>query len=159
MLLDILVIVFLLGIALALLLIEIFLLPGITVAGLGGLLFATGGIIYAYTEVSVLIGNISLVISLGLFGGAFIWLMRSKTLDKYALQTNIVGRITSNKELNIHVGDEGIAISRLNPMGKIKVNGVIAEGTSTGEFIPEGTTIHVIKVTAGAILVEIKKTA
>ena len=43
------IIALLMVIAIALLLLEIFMLPGITVAGIGGLLFAAGGLIYAYS--------------------------------------------------------------------------------------------------------------
>ena len=53
----------LMGIAIGLLLLEIFLLPGITVAGVGGALFALGGLFYAYS-VSSLVGNLTLGISI-----------------------------------------------------------------------------------------------
>lgn len=154
MLIDIAIITLLLSLALLLLFVEIFFLPGITVAGLGGLLCAAGGIIYAYTEVGIVSGNIALGIALLSFSLLFYWLMRSRTIDKYSLQTNIDGKVTSNDELNIQVNDEGVTLSRLNPMGKIKVNGIITEGTSITGFINEATVIRVIKVTAGAVLVE-----
>jgi membrane-bound ClpP family serine protease len=154
MLIDVAIIVLLLSLALVLLLVEIFLLPGITIAGLGGLLCATGGVVYAYAEVGVVTGNISLGIALIVFSSLFYWLMRSNTIDKYALQTNIDGKVSSNKDLNIQSGDEGVTLSRLNPMGKIKVNGTITEGTSITGFISEATVIRVVSVSAGAVLVE-----
>ena len=45
MILDIAIVAFLLVVAIVLLLLEIFLLPGITVAGIGGFLFAAGGVV------------------------------------------------------------------------------------------------------------------
>ena len=154
MLMDIAIITLLLSLALLLLFVEIFFLPGVTVAGLGGLLCATGGIVYAYSEVSATAGHVALGIALASFSLLFYWLMRSKTIDKYSLQTNIDGKIISNDDLNIQVNDEGITLSRLNPMGKIKVNGIITEGTSITGFVSEATVIRVVQVTAGAVLVE-----
>ena len=49
MLLDIAIIVFLMVAAILLILAEIFLLPGITLAGIGGAIFAIGGVVFAYT--------------------------------------------------------------------------------------------------------------
>lgn len=46
---EITIIVFLMLVAIVLILLEIFLLPGITIAGVGGFLFAASGVIYAYT--------------------------------------------------------------------------------------------------------------
>ena len=151
---DITIITLLLSLALLLLFVEIFFLPGVTVAGLGGLLCTTGGIVYAYSEVSATAGHVALGIALASFSLLFYWLMRSKTIDKYSLQTNIDGKIISNDDLNIQVNDEGITLSRLNPMGKIKVNGIITEGTSITGFVSEATVIRVVQVTAGAVLVE-----
>ena len=47
MLLDIAIIVFLMVAAILLILAEIFLLPGITLAGIGGAIFAIGGVVLA----------------------------------------------------------------------------------------------------------------
>ena len=75
----------LMGIAIGLLLLEIFLLPGITVAGIGGALFALGGLVYAYS-ISVLVGNMTLGISIIVFAMIFAWLLRSKSFNRVALK-------------------------------------------------------------------------
>lgn len=157
MILDILIIVFLIGLAITLILLEIFLLPGITVAGIGGVIFAIGGIAYAYAQVGTLTGNITLAISLVTFGSAFIWFIRSKALDKLALKTDIEGNVSSGTVLNIHIGDEGITLSRLNPVGKIKVNGSVMEGRSPDEFIPEETPIVITEINSTYVTVQLKQ--
>lgn len=156
MLLDIGIIAFLLGLAIVLILLEIFLLPGITIAGIGGFIFAAGGIAYAYGQVGVVTGNITLLVSILVFAIAFFWLFRSKTLDRISLKTNVDGKITSNNDLNIHASDEGVTLSRLNPMGKIRVNGTTVEARSMGDFINENTPVIILKVEAGSILVKEK---
>ena len=105
------IIALLMVIAIALLLLEIFMLPGITVAGIGGLLFAAGGLIYAYS-VSTCVGHVTLGASLVAFAAAFAWLMRSKSFSRVALNTDIDSRLTSSRELGIVPGDEGVTRSR-----------------------------------------------
>ena len=63
MIFETLIIAFLMIVAIVLILLEIFMLPGITVAGVGGFLFAAGGLFYAYS-VSTPVGNVTLAISL-----------------------------------------------------------------------------------------------
>ena len=62
MIFEMLIIAFLMVVAIVLILLEIFMLPGITVAGVGGFLFAAGGLFYAYS-VSTPIGNVTLAVS------------------------------------------------------------------------------------------------
>ena len=62
MIFEMLIIAFLMVVAIVLILLEIFMLPGITVAGVGGFLFAAGGLFYAYS-VSTPIGNVTLLVS------------------------------------------------------------------------------------------------
>ncbi|MDD2437121.1 MAG: NfeD family protein [Massilibacteroides sp.] len=153
MLFNTLIIAFLIIVAILLLLLEIFLLPGITVAGVGGFVFAVGGIIYAYT-VGQTIGNITLISSVLTFGIAFFWLLRSKSFNRVALNTNIDSRLTSSRELGIETGDEGITLSRLAPIGKALIKGITVEAKSTGEFINEETPIKVVRVDGYNVLVE-----
>lgn len=152
MILDIAVIVFLMGISIGLILLEVFLLPGITVAGIGGALFATGGIIYAYS-VSRLTGHVALISSLVAFGVAFAWLLRAKSFSKVALHTDIDSRVTSARELDIHPGDEGRTLSRLAPVGKASFHDITVEAKSTGDFIDENTPVRVIRVDGSNVLV------
>ena len=62
MIFEMLIIAFLMVVAIVLILLEIFMLPGIPVAGVGGFLFAAGGLFYAYS-VSTPIGNVTLAVS------------------------------------------------------------------------------------------------
>lgn len=142
---DIVIIVFLMGLAIALVLAEIFLLPGITLAGIGGGLFAVGGVIYAYT-VSTMAGNITLIASAILFAVIFFWLLRSNSFKRVALHTDVDSKLTSSRELGIEPGDEGITLSRLAPIGKASIKGITVEAKSREEFIDEQTPVVVIRV-------------
>ncbi|MDD4515452.1 NfeD family protein [Massilibacteroides sp.] len=153
MVLDILIIAFLIIVAILLLLLEIFLLPGITIAGFGGAIFAIGGVIYAYT-VGQTIGHITLVSSIVLFGGSFFWLLRSKSFSRVALKTDVDSKLVSSRELGLMPGDEGVTLSRLAPIGKALINNITVEAKSTGEFINEGTPVKVVRVDGYNVIVE-----
>ncbi|MDH6305858.1 membrane-bound ClpP family serine protease [Parabacteroides sp. PF5-5] len=155
MILDIVIIIFLMALAIFLILLEIFLLPGITIAGIGGALFAIGGVIYAYT-ISPFAGHITLLGSVIGFVITFFWLLRAKSFNKVALNTDVDSKLTSSRELGIEVGDEGISLSRLAPIGKARIKDITVEAKSTGEFIDEETPIVVVRVDGYNVLVTTK---
>ena len=152
---DILIIVFVMVAAIALLIVEIFLLPGITIAGVAGALFAVGGLIYAYT-INMTIGNITLGSSIIIFGGMFLWLMRSNSFHRVALKTNIESAVESPRDLDLHVGDEGVTLSRLAPIGKARFQHITIEAKSTNEFIDEHTPVVIVRIDGYNVIVEKK---
>lgn len=137
-----------------LILAEIFLLPGFTIAGVGGFLFSIGGIFYAYSHLGVTGGTITLVTSLLVFAIVFFRLIRSNALDKIALKTNINSTVETSDMSQIHIGDTGTTLSRLNPVGKVKVNNITVEAKSLGDFIDEDTIVEVVKVNVNQVIVK-----
>lgn len=150
---EITIIVFLMLVAIVLILLEIFLLPGITIAGVGGFLFAASGVIYAYT-VGETAGHITLFLSLVTFGGAFVWLLRSRSFNRVALKTNVDSKLISSRDLGIKPGDAGITLSRLAPIGKARFNGITVEAKSMDELIDENTPVEVVRVDGYNVLVK-----
>ncbi|MGV8963323.1 MAG: NfeD family protein [Candidatus Saccharimonadaceae bacterium] len=149
-------IVILLGIIF--LLAEIFLLPGITISGIAGLIFLVGGIVYAYMYMGSWAGNITMVVSVFLLMASFLYFIKSKSLKRIALTTNIDATVDMSDLKKINVGDIGFTQSRLNPMGKVTINGVTVEAKSMdGEMIDEDTEVEVFKVDWANIIVSIKK--
>ncbi len=131
---------------------EIFLFPGITIAGIGGVLFAGGGLYYAYS-LSPMIGHITLIASAILFVIGMVWFMRSRSLNKLALHTNVDSRLESSQDLGIQVGDEGQSLSRLAPIGKARFGDKTVEAQSEVGFIDENTPVKVVRVTGYNVVV------
>ncbi|MCE5178156.1 MAG: hypothetical protein LLF81_03290 [Porphyromonadaceae bacterium] len=157
MTLDLIIVIALLVLGVLFMLIEIFLLPGISIAGIAGAIFLIGGIAYAYLFLGSTAGNVSLIASGATLGGVFVWLLRSKSLRKISLNTNIESTVDNTNLQKMAVGTTGIAVSRLNPIGKVMVNGIVAEGKSVdGEFIDEDTEIEIVKVETYNVLVRRK---
>lgn len=137
-----------------LLLIEFFLLPGISIAGVGGAIFMVGGIIYSYIYLGPAAGNITLALSLILLAASFVWLLKSKSLRKIALTADIHETVDNSDLKRLQPGDTGVTVSRLNPIGKVMINDVTVEGKSfDGEFIDEDVEIEVVKVETYNVLV------
>lgn len=148
------IVIILLVIAIIFLLLEIFLLPGISIAGIAGVLSLISAIIYAYVAIGSTAGHLTLVGGLLFLGVAVWWFMKSKILDKMSLKTDIDGKIEPLKDMIINIGDEGIALSRLAPMGKVKINNHVVEAKINDDFINEGEKIVVVKINSTNILVD-----
>ena len=126
--------------AVILIIAEVFLLPGITIAGIAGALFAIGGVAYAYT-IDITTGNITLGSSIVVFCGLFLWLLRSNSFSRVSLKTEIESTLMSPRDMPMRVGDVGITLSRLAPIGKARFRDNIVEAKSMGEFIDENTYV------------------
>ena len=151
---DIIIVSLVILLGIVFLLAEIFLLPGLTVSGIAGFIFLAGGIAYAYMYMGTRAGNFTLVISTFLLLGSFLYFIKSKSLRRIALTTNIDAKVDNSDLLKINKGDIGITQSRLNPIGKVFINDLTVEAKSIdGEMIDEDTEVEVIKVDLSNILV------
>ena len=151
---DIIIVALVILLGIIFLLVEIFLIPGITVSGIAGVVFIAGGIIYAYKYMGASAGHFTLLIAVFLIMGSFLFLVKSKSLKRIALNTNIDATVDTSDLKKIHPGDTGITVSRLNPIWKVYINELTVEAKSIdGEMIDEETEVKVIKVEWSNILV------
>lgn len=150
---DVTIVLLLLFLSAVFFLVELFFLPGISVAGVAALLFAGAAVFYAYT-ISPVAGHLTLAGSF-VVAGLGVWLfIRSKTLERISLKTDIDSRIEPLKDMDIRVGDKGITASRLAPMGQVKIAGRTVEAKTNDDFIDEGQTVVVLEVKNTNIVVE-----
>ncbi len=135
---------------------EVFLIPGLSLAGIasaGCLVFVN---YYAFAHLGVAGGFITLLISVAAYLLIFFWFIRSKSIDKLALQKDIDSTVGTPEQSAVKVGDEGIAITRLALIGNAEINGNIIEVKSAGGFIDERTPIVVDRIQEGIIMVRPK---
>ena len=151
---DILIIASLIIAGLTLFIIEVFLLPGISIAGIISAVCLLYANYYAFDTMGTLPGCITLAISAIGIIAITIWFMRSKTVDKLSLKKTIDYKPEPLKGLNLKAGDEGIALTRLALIGNAEFNGNIIEVRSTGDFIDEKSRIRVNRIRNGIVLVE-----
>lgn len=150
---SILVILLLIFLGIVLLLIEFTILPGITIAGIGGVLLFGYSIYMAFTTYGPLAGFLTLAFVVIVAPLMVVWLFQGKTGKKLVLSTTITG-VANQVDEKVKVGDIGVTIGRLAPMGKIRVNGEVVEVKSTGAFIDPGESVRIIEIEKSQITVE-----
>ncbi|RUT78534.1 NfeD family protein [Ancylomarina longa] len=148
------IIVLLIVFGIVLLLLEFLVIPGITLAALAGILMIGGGIYLSYEHYGNLIGNITVLSTLILSVSILALALKSKTWNRIKLQTEVDSKITKDEVDDIVIGDQGLSVSRLAPMGKIKVNKKILEAKSTGVYIDEKTKVEVVGIIDKIIIVK-----
>lgn len=150
----ILAIILLILVGVALLVAEFFVFVGSVIAGLAGFVLTAMGVFLAYKTYGSSVGNYALIGAVVLFLIAVYFSLRSKTWKKIALHSEVDGKVNTIDEHEIKVGDKGVTVSKVAPMGKVRVNDVVVEAKSTGIYIEENTDIEVIKVYGSNILVK-----
>ena len=153
---DVGIIAGLLIIGVILFLVEIFLIPGISVAGIGGIVAIIAAIVYAYVKIGLWAGHFTLVAAVLMILLALFITFRTNAIDNVSLKTEIDSKVNAIQELNVSPGDRGITISRLAPMGKVEVNGNILEAKSEDGLIEEEQQVEVVKVLSNNIIVKLK---
>ena len=138
------------------LLLEVLVVPGTTVVGFIGAGMMIGGIYLSYDVYGPQIGTYTLVSSVILSVIAIGLALRSGTWKKIMLNTEVDGKINSVDSQKVYSGDEGLTITRLNPMGKALIKEEYYEVTSKDNLISENQEIVVIKVDGNKIIVKQK---
>ena len=151
------VVIILIALGILLLIIELLIIPGITIAGIGGVILLITGIYFAYKNQGTEVGNYILLGSVVIGLTAAMYSLRTKTWKNVGLNSNIDSKVEAFDKAKINVGDHGKTVTRLAPIGKAMVNDVICEAKSHAEFIDENTDIEVIKINNNQIIVKSKK--
>ena len=69
------------------------------------------------------------------------------------LSETLTDGLNDENELELHVGDEGVSVSSLRPIGKASFNDEEMEVRSLGEFIEEKQPIKIIEIDNKKIVV------
>jgi len=151
---NILIILFLIFLGVVLLLIEFTILPGITIAGVGGFLLFAYAIYLAFTSYGTLAGFLTLGFVMIVAPTMVVFLFRGKAGKRMVLGAVINGVANEHNPEKVKIGDMGITIGRLAPMGKIKVNNEVVEVKSTGNFVDPGVEVRIVQIDKSLITVE-----
>jgi membrane-bound ClpP family serine protease len=152
---SILTIILIISLGFILFLIEFLVIPGISVAGVAAFLLVAGGVILGYVFHGAATGNIILIITaVGMFA-LLIGVLKLKTWTKVGLKSTIDGRVgVIGDELS--VGDEGITVSKLSPIGKAVFKEKTYEVTSDGSYLDANKEIIVIRIAGNKIYIKTK---
>lgn len=147
-------IILLIFLGLLLLLIEFAVIPGVTIAGIGGFALLGLSVYIAFAEYGTGIGFLTLTFVLVASPLLIVYFFKSKSGKKMVLESLIDGKVETINNEKVHTGDTGKTIGRLAPSGKVKINGEVMEAQSVSGYVDHNTEIRVVKILTNKVIVE-----
>lgn len=144
----------LLLIGLALIVLEVIFVPGTTLVGIIGVIFAGAGVIISYryygsdTGLYILLGTATVT------AVALYFSFRSDAWSRFANKSAIKGKVNEGMTASLKLGDEGVAVSSLKPMGTVKFEAGRFEVKTLGDYVNVGTTVKIVHIEASQIIVK-----
>ena len=149
------VIIILIVLGILLFVIEFLLVPGVTVAGIGGLVLTVFGVYKAFNDFGSAVGAWVLIGTILLSVFVIAMSLRARTWNRLMLKTDIKGTVDKDlTEDQVRTGDLGTALTRLAPMGKILVNDLVREAKSTEGYVDEHSKIEIVSIKGTRISVK-----
>lgn len=139
-------------IGLVLMLAEILVVPGVGVAGVLGLLSMGGSCYYAFHEFGNTTGGLVTGLNGVLLLVLLIFVLRAKTWKRFTLNTNIDSKAVSQEDV-LSVGDRGKTVTRLAPMGAVRVGDNVLEVKALEGMIDPGVEVEVVLIEDNRIYV------
>jgi membrane-bound ClpP family serine protease len=144
----------LIAVGLILIIVEILFIPGTTIVGLLGFLFAVAGIFFSYKNYGSEIGFYVLFGTAMVSAVTLYFSFRTGAWKRFSLKNSLDSKVNEGLTRELEVGAIGKAISALRPMGSVEFNGKIFEVKSNGEYFNPGTMVKIVKIQLNDILVE-----
>lgn len=139
-------------IGLLLLFAEILLIPGVGIAGILGLVSLGGSCIYAFNQLGSTVGAIVTAVNVALVVGLSIYVLRAKTWKRLSLDTNIDSKAVA--DTGLAVGDRGVTVSRLAPMGSVRFDTELVEVKALEGFVDPEVEVEIVLMEDGKIYVK-----
>ena len=139
-----------------LILIEIFLIPGITLAGIGGGVAILGGVVYAYKYLGLTEAAWCLGASLVLGALLLRFVIKTGSWRRMVLDTKESGEEgfrSTRFELEALVGKEGVSVTPLRPSGTATIEGERINVVTEGGFVERNSKIVVVEVEGNRVVV------
>ncbi len=137
-----------------LIILEIVFIPGTTVVGFMGGAMTIVATVKAYLQYEAYIGHIFFVSTVASLGLILFLCLHFQVWQKFAITSSSEGKAIEDLDLEVSIGDKGISLSDLRPMGKAELNNKNYEVQTRGEYCPHSTAIVVVEVTHHKIIVQ-----
>ena len=140
---------------LVLMFIEIMLIPGVGVAGILGVASMAASSVYAFVEVGATTGYVVTGINAVLLILLMVLALRAKTWERFSLKTRIEAKAIV-PESSLSIGDRGIAMTRLAPMGSVRFGDKVLEVTAYDSLVDAGQEVEVVFIDDNKVFVAVK---
>jgi len=148
------IILALLLIGLALIVIEVVFVPGTTIVGIIGVIFAGTGIIFSYRYFGSDIGLYILLGTSALTAVALYYSFRTEAWSRFANKSTMKGKVNEGITASLKVGDEGVSLSTLKPMGTVNFASGQFEVKTLGDYVDVGTKVKIVHIEPSQIIVK-----
>ena len=132
---------------------EMLFLPGVTLGAILSMACYGGAIYIGFadfgTTVGVIVVGVVALISLV----TAILSLRAKTWRRLSLNQQIDSVSVDDPQSEVNIGDKGVAVSRIAPMGKVNIAGKSYEAKSADVFIDQREAVEVIGFENSAVVV------
>jgi membrane-bound ClpP family serine protease len=132
---------------------EVLFVPGGVLGAIGGIVLLYG-IYLPYSVGETTGGHITLFTTLVLLTISLFMAIRSQTWKKIQLDKVIDSNVKNKDTETLKIGDQGVATSRLNPMGTVRFDNKYVEVTTFDTFTNEGEDVEIIKIEKNKIIVK-----
>lgn len=136
-----------------LVLVEIFITPGIVVGIIGGVMI-TLGVYFAYRDFGDVYGHTALLSTLAVLSVTIFLAFRNGAWNRFAMKEVIDGKANNIHTLKVEVGDVGVTLSALRPAGTALLNGQKMEVHTEGDFLLANVSVKVVKRIQNKIFVK-----
>ena len=121
---------------------EIVLLPGVSVGALLALVCDGSAIYLAFRYHDTPTGIVVVVLIVTLV--ATILSLRAKTWQRFSLRQKIDSSSMPSPQTRLRVGERGVTLSRLSPMGRVEIGGELYEAKSLDAYVDPRTEVEVV---------------
>ena len=147
----------------ALLLVEVFVIPGFGIAGIGGIVLMLGSVFFVFRnayklETAVFGLSFAIILAFALAIALSYVLPKTRTWNHLVLSTAMDAgsgfHSAPREDFQGYVGKTGIALTPLRPAGTVRVDDKRLDVVTAGDFIVRDTPVKIINVEGSKIFVE-----
>lgn len=133
---------------------EVVFVPGTTIVGILGFIFAVYGVYLGYDYFGSSTGTLILLGGLILNVIVLIIAFKGRSWERFSLKNKMTGKFNDDFKLDLKEGDKGTTISSCKPVGKALFDDNEIEVRSDGGFIKENVEIEIHRIEASKIFVQ-----
>ena len=123
---------------------ELVLLPGVSIGAVLALVCYGSSVYLAFRDFGPVTGTVVILVILVLSVIATVVSLRAKTWQRFSLKQEIRSSSMPVIPAEEQVGDRGVTLSRLSPMGKVEIGGRTYEAKSQGAYVDQQRDVEVV---------------
>lgn len=140
---DIFVIVILVLLTIFLVVVEALLIPGVTIAAIAAGISGLYAVYLIYQDYGLVVSVVAFMVILALSMATLFLCVKRKNISRMELKTNSDSSIPSVRD-KVSIGSQGVALSRLAPIGTVLIGSESVEAKSLEGFIDQKSVVEVV---------------